>query len=214
MSANVERWRAMAEAELARQDSPVPLGLVLAIIEAESTGNPRAYRGEAALHDGSIGLMQILSATARGLGYTGINGDPQNQNGLFDPATNIRYGVMFLTDLWQRLGSASDVASAYNGGVRPSIGFGGVVAGPNPVTVCLARDGQGSCIRRFTAQPGQYGNQGYVDKVLAAWQRYTPAHELPPVIITSEGGGSGGGASAVVVAGLVVLGALAVKKFV
>ena len=212
MSANVERWRTAAQAELDAQESPVPIGMVLAIIEAESTGNPKAYRGEAALHDGSIGLMQILLATARGMGYTGISGDPANLNGLFYPQTNIHYGVKYLTDLWARLGNAADVASAYNGGVRPWLGFGGTLPMDHPaVTVCLARDSQGNCIKRQTVQPGDYGNAEYVDKVLNAMQGYGGVQGLPPVIITGESGG--GGISPVVVAGLVVLGALAARKF-
>jgi hypothetical protein len=188
MSAAVERWRDIVQRELAQQGSTVPEGLVLAIIHAESGGDPKAYRGEAALRDGSIGLMQILYATARGEGYTGQPGEPNTLTGLFDPATNIRYGVKFLTSLWNQLGNAADVASAYNGGIRPSLGFGAPVT--KTTTVCLARDSTGKCIRTFTAEPGQYGNQPYVDKVLGLIETYSGAQTLPPVTITPDGLGA------------------------
>ena len=51
----------------------------------ESNFNPRA-RGSA----GEVGLMQIKPATARMMGYSG------SKKGLFDPETNIRYGMKYL----------------------------------------------------------------------------------------------------------------------
>lgn len=60
---------------------------VLAIIEIESSFNPDSYRYEKHIGDASIGLMQILYQTARDRGFT------QGPAGLFDPETNIRYGM-------------------------------------------------------------------------------------------------------------------------
>ena len=63
----------------------VPVALAHAVIKVESNYNP-SVRGSA----GEIGLMQIKPATARMMGYNG------NANGLFDPETNIKYGMKYL----------------------------------------------------------------------------------------------------------------------
>ncbi len=63
----------------------VPAVLVHRVIVRESRYQPRLVgRG------GTIGLMQIKLATARGLGYTG------DAEGLRDPETNLTYGVKYL----------------------------------------------------------------------------------------------------------------------
>lgn len=63
----------------------VPLSLAHAVIRVESNYNAK-MRGSA----GEIGLMQVKLQTARGMGYRG------SAKGLYDPATNIRYGMMYL----------------------------------------------------------------------------------------------------------------------
>ena len=63
----------------------VPLDLAHAVIFSESTYNARA-RGAA----GEIGLMQLRPATARMMGYSG------SASGLYDPSTNIKYGMKYL----------------------------------------------------------------------------------------------------------------------
>ena len=63
----------------------VPVALATAVIRIESNFNPRA-RGS----HGEIGLMQIKPATARMMGYSG------SAKGLFDPETNIKYGMKYL----------------------------------------------------------------------------------------------------------------------
>ncbi|MBB3160473.1 soluble lytic murein transglycosylase-like protein [Rhizobium laguerreae] len=63
----------------------VPVTLATAVIRIESNFNPNA-RGS----HGEIGLMQIKPATARMMGYSG------SAKGLFDPETNIKYGMKYL----------------------------------------------------------------------------------------------------------------------
>lgn len=63
----------------------VPLALAHAVVTVESNYNPKT-RGAA----GEIGLMQVKLQTARGMGYRG------SAKGLYEPATNIRYGMMYL----------------------------------------------------------------------------------------------------------------------
>jgi soluble lytic murein transglycosylase-like protein len=63
----------------------VPVSLAHAVISVESNYRPN-IRGSA----GEVGLMQIKPATARMMGYTG------NTEGLFDPETNIKFGMKYL----------------------------------------------------------------------------------------------------------------------
>ncbi|MBO9628315.1 MAG: lytic transglycosylase domain-containing protein [Shinella sp.] len=63
----------------------VPVDLAHAVVRVESNFNPKA-RGSA----GEIGLMQIKPATARMMGYRGT------AKGLFDPETNIKFGMKYL----------------------------------------------------------------------------------------------------------------------
>lgn len=136
----------------------VPMALIKAVISLESEFIARATRDEAPRPslpptsdfplggDRSIGLMQLLVRTARTLGYRGEIGDKASLTGLFDPATNVRLGTTLLRDnvtAAKLRGLGIDAAiSAYNGGWRPSLGYGGLL--PN----------------------GQFANQAYVNVVL------------------------------------------------
>ena len=72
----------------------VPEVLVHRVIVRESKYHPDLIgRG------GTIGLMQIKLATARGLGYTG------DAAGLRDPDTNLAYGVKYLAGAWRAANS-------------------------------------------------------------------------------------------------------------
>lgn len=63
----------------------VPADLAHAVVTVESNYYPKA-RGK----DGEIGLMQIMPATARGMGYRGP------MDGLYHPETNIKWGMRYL----------------------------------------------------------------------------------------------------------------------
>ncbi len=63
----------------------VPVALAHAVVQVESNFRP-TVKGSA----GEIGLMQIKPATARLMGYKGPD------YGLYDPETNIRYGMKYL----------------------------------------------------------------------------------------------------------------------
>jgi soluble lytic murein transglycosylase-like protein len=63
----------------------VPVSLAHAVVTIESNFRPNA-RGRA----GEIGLMQIKPATARMMGYSG------SAKGLYDPETNVKYGMKYL----------------------------------------------------------------------------------------------------------------------
>ena len=80
----------------------VPEALVHRVIVRESKYHPALIgRG------GTIGLMQIKLATARGLGYTGT------AEGLRDPETNLTYGVKYLAGAYRAANSDHNRAVHY-----------------------------------------------------------------------------------------------------
>ena len=72
----------------AARENEVPLELVQRVIVRESTHRPGARNGP------YYGLMQILPATARTMGYRG------SPEGLLDAETNLRYAVRYLRGAW------------------------------------------------------------------------------------------------------------------
>jgi soluble lytic murein transglycosylase-like protein len=88
-------------AEHARANG-IPEALVHRVIVRESRYQPHLVgRG------GTIGLMQIKLATARGLGYTGTAA------GLHDPNTNLTYAVRYLAGAYRAANGNADRAVHY-----------------------------------------------------------------------------------------------------
>ena len=89
------------------EENGVPLPLAHAVIQKESGYNARA-RGA-----GTVGLMQIKPATARGIGYKGSTA------ALYDPETNLRWGMKYLGRAYE-LGGRDTCGAAlrYQGGHR------------------------------------------------------------------------------------------------
>jgi soluble lytic murein transglycosylase-like protein len=84
------------------QANGVPEALVHRVIVRESRYQPHLIgRG------GTIGLMQIKLATARGLGYTGT------AEGLRDPDTNLTYAVKYLAGAYRAANGDHNRAVAY-----------------------------------------------------------------------------------------------------
>ena len=89
--AAAQEGRAALEAAIQRHaaENNVPPSLVHRIIVRESRYNPRAHGGRA------LGLMQIQFATARAAGFSGT------AQGLFEPDTNLSYGMKVLADAYR-----------------------------------------------------------------------------------------------------------------
>ncbi len=85
-------------AEHARANK-VPAEFVHRVVKRESNYNSRAKGGSA------LGLMQIKHATARGLGYSG------DAAGLYDPDTNLKYGIAYLAGAYRA--AKGDLEQAY-----------------------------------------------------------------------------------------------------
>jgi soluble lytic murein transglycosylase-like protein len=87
------------------QANGVPEALVHRVVVRESKYHPNLIgRG------GTIGLMQIKLATARGVGYTG------SAEGLRDPDTNLTYGVKYLAGAYRAANGDHNRAVSYFAG--------------------------------------------------------------------------------------------------
>src|SRR5215471_106296 len=97
--------------KLAARRFGIPEGLLERQIMAESGGNPAA-RSPA----GALGLMQLMPATARGLGVE----NPLN------PHENIMGGAKYLRDQFNKFGNWREALAAYNAGPGAVAKYGGV----------------------------------------------------------------------------------------
>jgi soluble lytic murein transglycosylase-like protein len=93
-------------------DHGVDVGLVRAVIQAESAFNPRARSVK-----GAMGLMQLMPATAAQYGV----------DNPYDPAQNIRGGVAYLRSLLTKYSGNQELAlAAYNAGPEAVEKYGAV----------------------------------------------------------------------------------------
>jgi len=121
----------------------VPVSLIKAVIDAESSFNPNAVSSA-----GAKGLMQLMDGTARGLGVS----NP------FDPAQNIEGGTKYLSNLIQRFGGEIAMGlAAYNAGPTRIAGMG------------VSTDEELMSV----AQQLPKETQAYIGKVMDARSKYT-----------------------------------------
>lgn len=109
-------WSAAAERAVTPQIrqaadfAGIPRWIAFGLVAQESGFNPRAYRAEPRLNDGSRGLTQILYGTAQGLGFSGAPDD------LYNVELNLQLGFEYLRQMKERYISWENALSAYNGG--------------------------------------------------------------------------------------------------
>lgn len=86
----------------------LPTAFARAIVQIESKFNPRATGRQR-----EVGLMQIKYETARGIGFTGTREE------LYDPDTNLKWGMKYLAMAWKLGGNTPcGAVMKYQGGHR------------------------------------------------------------------------------------------------
>jgi soluble lytic murein transglycosylase-like protein len=104
-----EATRANVEAMI-KANAPhygVPTWFAMKIAKVESGYNPLVTGGA-----GEIGVFQLKCQTARGIGYSG------SCSGLYNPATNVKYGLKYLSmAVHSSHGNLRLAASKHNGGL-------------------------------------------------------------------------------------------------
>lgn len=110
MSGKSRDFDEIVEQAAAKYDLPVKL--IKSVIQKESNFNPNAISPA-----GASGLMQLMPATARGLGVINI----------FDPAENIHAGAKYLRQMMDKYGGDLELAlAAYNAGPGNVDKYGGI----------------------------------------------------------------------------------------
>jgi len=158
-------WRQIAirEAHAAGLDP----ALVLAVVRAESGGEPRAVS-----RSGAIGLMQLMPATAAVVAQK-LGLEPPSREGLFDPETNIRLGTRYLAQLRRQFCDEPWLyVAAYN-------------AGPGNVDKWVLQNTDLSP-REIVERVAFDETRAYVFRVLAFWEEFRTS--LGTVADTSESG--------------------------
>jgi soluble lytic murein transglycosylase-like protein len=88
------------------EDAGIPAALVRAVVRVESDWD-QSMTGLA----GEIGLMQIMPETAREMGFS------EQNDKLYDPDTNIHWGVRYLAEAWRLAsGNVCQTVLKYNAG--------------------------------------------------------------------------------------------------
>jgi len=129
----------------------VPEDVIYAVIKCESS-----FRADAKSASGAIGLMQIMPDTFREL--CGKKGEEYNESFLYDPDINIKYGTIYLSDLFRMYNVWETVYAAYNAG------YGRVNKWMDDQELC--RDG------RLTTIPFEE-TEKYVERVVKAREVYS-----------------------------------------
>lgn len=85
----------------------LPVEIAYGLVSQESRFIPNATGSL-----GERGLTQIMPSTAKAIGYQGTD------DGLYDPNTNLAWGLYYLAQQVGRFGDIDSALSAYNGGFK------------------------------------------------------------------------------------------------
>lgn len=99
------------EIKNASQKYGVPEALIYALIKTESGFDPNAISKV-----GAVGLMQLMPSTFEDLTENFLR-ENLPESALYDPATNINYGVYYLSWLYSKFENWETVIAAYNAGL-------------------------------------------------------------------------------------------------
>ncbi len=88
----------------------VPKNIVYAVMNTESD-----FKSDAVSHAGAVGLMQLMPETFLWL-TTDKTEEHYSVGMLYDPETNIKYGVLYLSLLYERYNNWDCALAAYNAG--------------------------------------------------------------------------------------------------
>lgn len=139
--------------ELARAEAKangIDLALVLAVIQKESSFDPKARSSV-----GAVGLMQLMPATAKWLGL-------KNTKQLTTPAVNIKYGVKYLKYLWNEFSQDSPA----------DLSAGGVNKKTAQMAIAAYNAGQGN-VHKYNDVPPFKETRSYVRKVTEYFSYYS-----------------------------------------
>lgn len=101
--------QALDIADVVMEQKEVPLPLVLAIMEKESV-----FKADAISHKGARGFMQVMPIVWEI--YTNQPFMKEAERQMYDPAMNVRVGLLYLSDLKKRYGDWERTLRAYVGG--------------------------------------------------------------------------------------------------
>lgn len=139
----------LAEARAEAEAQGVDLALVLAVIQKESTFNPKARSAA-----GAVGLMQLLPSTAKWLGL-------KDTSKLTTPAVNIKYGVKYLKFLWGEFGDKAPADLTPEDLARKA----------SRMSIAAYNAGQGN-VRKYDDVPPFKETRNYVTKVTEYFAYY------------------------------------------
>ena len=96
--------------DVSSREFGVPKKIVYAVIKTESD-----FESNAVSSKGAVGLMQMMPSTFEEI--TAKLGDNYEKGMMYDPETNIRYGVYYLSYLYRHFDDWDAVFAAYNAGM-------------------------------------------------------------------------------------------------
>lgn len=156
------------------EEHGVPSALADAVVRVESNYQPRVSG-----KGGALGLMQIKYTTAKAIGFTGT------QQELFDPATNLEWGMRYLSGAHKLAkGDTCGTVMRYQGGHRTARMSKDATVYCNKVQAILARGGQTPAQAKSLARASTKSKVAVSDQTAA--RKKTRSASAGPLVLTSQ----------------------------